>query len=79
MPDRHEDNVNKHTNAQMRVDCSKEGCSDPMKVVLLVRNMRRGPRVSKLFSQPEIDDVDHVRRLACAHDEIGRLDITVHD
>jgi hypothetical protein len=50
-----------------------------MKVVLLVGDMEERPRVAEFFSEPKVDDIDHARGLACAHDKVCGLDVAVDE
>ena len=48
-------------------------------LVLPIRNVEVGLRVTVLLGQTEIDDIDLIAALADAHEEVVRLDITVDE
>lgn len=65
----------------MRVDRSEETGTDPVVVVLLVRDVHVRARVAVLLREAKVDDVhDKVRvPVRARNDEVCRLDVTVNE
>ena len=62
----------------MGVDGGITGCAGQV-LVLPVRDVEVGLRVTVLLGQTKIDDIDLVAALADAHEEVVGLDITVDE
>jgi hypothetical protein len=66
------------TDAHVGIDGSITGSASQV-LVLSIRDMEEGLRVTVLLGQTEINDIDLVSTLANAHEEVVRLDITVDE
>jgi hypothetical protein len=63
----------------VRIYGGKKGRAYAVKLVLLVGDMRRRPRVTEFFRKTKVDNIDHASGLSGAHDKVGGLDVAVDE
>jgi hypothetical protein len=68
----------KQTDSVMGIDGCKKRSTNAVMRVLLVRDMGAVP-VTKFPCKAKVDDVDEVRALTGAHNEVGGLDVAMDE
>ena len=68
----------KRTDSVMGIDGREEGSTNAVVRVLLIGDMG-AVVITKFLCEAKVDDIDEVRAITRAHDEVGGLDIAMDE